>query len=311
MLSDKNYLTRGLALYESLIKYASDFHLFMLATDDEGYDLLKRLDLNKVTVLGMRDVEDNRMLAVKPTRTHTEYMWMFSSCLPVAVLAKHPEFESITYIDTDMYFYSSLEPLYEEFEKGSVLIIPHNFSRRNKHKEEQSGIYNVGMMMFRNDKNGRECLYWWRNRVIEWCFNRYEDGKYGDQLYLNDWPSRFQNVIVSKNLGADMAPWNMDRFTIRYHGKDSFEVRDCESLQVFPLIFYHYHALRFYFDSHLKPHAYPISVFNKTLYRHYLSRLRIAYKKVWTIEPDWKYGNVPQLDILTKLKQYISKWRRK
>ena len=42
-LFDSNYLTRGLAMYESLKKYSSNFHLFIFAFDSKSYDLLKKL----------------------------------------------------------------------------------------------------------------------------------------------------------------------------------------------------------------------------------------------------------------------------
>ena len=44
-LFDSNYLTRGLAMYESLKKYSDDFYLYIFAFDDKSYELLVNLNL--------------------------------------------------------------------------------------------------------------------------------------------------------------------------------------------------------------------------------------------------------------------------
>ena len=56
---------------------------------------------------------------------------------------------------------------------------------------------------------------------------RLEDGKFGDQKYLDDWPERFSELVhVLKDKEKTLAPWNVNRFP--YSGA----------------IFYHFHGLR-------------------------------------------------------------------
>jgi hypothetical protein len=43
-LFDSNYLSRGLALFESLKKTETNFHLYVVAFDNECYDYLKNLN---------------------------------------------------------------------------------------------------------------------------------------------------------------------------------------------------------------------------------------------------------------------------
>ena len=69
--------------------------------------------------------------------------------------------------------------------------------------------YNVEWVTFRRDPDGLEALNWWHDRCIEWCYQRAEDGKMGDQKYLDDWLVRFERVHVVRHPGAGLAPWNV------------------------------------------------------------------------------------------------------
>jgi hypothetical protein len=135
------------------------------------------------------------------------------------------EVDVLTYLDADLYFFDSVEPVYQELRKGSILIIPHRFPDSLKHLEKY-GIYNVGLLSFRRDNNGFTCLKWWREKCLEWCYDRVEDGKFADQKYLDDWPERFIGVIVLQNKSIGLAPWNL---------------KDYNGL---PIIMYHFHGLR-------------------------------------------------------------------
>jgi hypothetical protein len=67
-------------------------------------------------------------------------------------------------------------------------------------------------MTFSRD-GGESVRKWWEERCIEWCFARHEDGKFGDQKYLDDWPIRFEDFVhVLEDKELIQAPWNATRF---------------------------------------------------------------------------------------------------
>ena len=105
-LFDSNYLTRGLAMYESLKKYNDNFHLYIFAFDDRSYTLLEKLDLKSTTIISLKEFEDERLLAIKSDRTAGEYCW---TCTPSIIKYSIEEYnlDNCTYLDADLYFFNN------------------------------------------------------------------------------------------------------------------------------------------------------------------------------------------------------------
>src|SRR5437016_4147993 len=82
-LFDKNYMSRGIAMYRSLLAHGTDFHIYMFPFDDECDQALQKMNLKNVTVVSQREFEDEKLTEVKPTRTKTEYCW---TCTPSVIL---------------------------------------------------------------------------------------------------------------------------------------------------------------------------------------------------------------------------------
>jgi hypothetical protein len=211
--------------------------LWILCFDDETYEILSRLALPGVRLISQQEfeAEDEELVRAKMDRSRVEYYWTCTPSLPLYVFRHNPEVEVITYLDADLCFYSDPQPIYDELGDGSILIIEHRYASEHVHMAAISGIYNVGLMVFRHDERGLVCLQWWRERCVEWCHMRAEDGKFGDQKYLDDWPSRFQGVVVLEHKGAGLAPWNLSRYEVAF-GHQTVTV-DGQ-----PLIFYHFHG---------------------------------------------------------------------
>jgi len=240
-LFDANYLTRGLALHRSLAESCPDFRLRVFCTDRKTEEVLRALALPKLVVISLDELErhDPALAGVKDDRTPVEYCWTATPAICLYTLETEPELSEITYLDADVMLFDDPAPLFEELGSDSVLIVPHRYAPEHRGKEAASGIYNVEWLTFRRDERGLEALRWWHDRCIEWCYNRVEDGKMGDQKYLDDWPERFEGVHVLRHPGGGLAPWNVTSHELRSAG-GRLEV-DGE-----PLVFYHHHALGLY-----------------------------------------------------------------
>ena len=248
-LFDTHYFTRGLALYYSLEKNCPDFHIYIFAFDQKANDLLREMHLNKATIISLKEFEDNELLRIKPSRSIAEYCWTCTSSTILYVLERYNA-ESCTYLDADLCFYSSPKPIFEEMGDQSILITEHRYSPQYN-KQLKAGKYCVQFVTFRNNDQGLTVLRWWRARCIEWCYARYEDGKFGDQLYLEDWTERFKGVHVLQHLGGGLAAWNIQQYIFE---KTNDVVTGTEILtgRKFEAIFYHFHYFKFYTDDKIE-----------------------------------------------------------
>lgn len=287
-LFDKNYFLKGLALYRSLMRHETGFVLHVLCMDAVTHDLLVRMALANVRLIRRVDFEDADLLAVKPGRSAAEYCWTCTSSLIAYVLRSRPEIELITYLDADLYFFASPDTVFEEFGEHSVLIIGHKFSPALRHLEE-NGRFNVGWVSFRRDADGLAALAWWRARCIEWCFARIEDGRMGDQKYLDSFATLFGGVHELAHRGANVAPWNFAGYRIA--------ARDGRILiDDVPLIFYHFHSFRIRIDGSFDPigDAYLTEApLPEIVYSHYRQSIAEALEFARTYETDFAFGLDP------------------
>ncbi|PIS40079.1 MAG: glycosyl transferase [Candidatus Nealsonbacteria bacterium CG08_land_8_20_14_0_20_36_22] len=253
--------------------------------DDTVYSVLKNMNLKNIELIALKDFEDPELLSIKNSRTSVEYCWTCTSSLPLYLLKKYPNLENIAYLDADLFFYNSLKPIYDEFGNNSVLIIRHNYSKEYVHLEKRSGIYNVEMLIFQNDANAINCLDWWRKKCLECCSERYKNGKFGDQLYLNDWPQRFKKVKVLQHKGGGVAPWNYKNYKITQKNNKVYVDNN-------PLIFYHFHQLFIFRPNLIKlVRGYSLSKnVKKLIYYPYLESLRLVMNKSKTFLPDSHIG---------------------
>ncbi len=241
-LFDSFYFSRGLALYNSLKENCDNFHLYIFAFDDDTYNRLLGLNLSHVTLISLTDFEDQELKAVKGLRTKAEYCWTSTSST-ILYAIRNFSLESCTYIDADLYFYSNPKELFDEIGDASIALTLHNYTKLYD-QSATSGKYCVQFVYFKNDINGISALNWWRTACLDWCYARLEDGKFGDQKYLDDWTERFDNVHVVKNQGAGLALWNAQRFNIEKR-RNKYIIKDLSSSIEYNLIFYHFHGLKF------------------------------------------------------------------
>lgn len=300
---DKHHLGRAVCLRQSLNEYAPNTHVRFLCLDQSSYDTASKMNLRETTVMKPEDLNDSELLASRSDRTNPEFA---STAKPAflrfmmnsGIVGKE---DLLVFIDPDFLFFNSLESLFEKvYKSGSITITPHRFPKRREGEKYVKGVYNAGIIFFKNDESTKKCLEEWRLQCIEWCYLRFENGKIGDQGYLTDWPKKYKNVYELEDKEVNLSTWNIENYKITKNSKSFF-------VDGAPLVCYHFHGLKIYFNyaGHLS--AYPVTVYHGGIYARYLRELELAYKKIQKVDSSWRFGSVPRLNILRIIKQKIWK----
>ena len=289
---DRNYLARALVLLESLERHETqEFCLIVICLDELTRLMLRKLDNKHLVLITRHDLErnDRTLIGPRQERHFMEYYWTLSPTALLYALDFVPAGEALVYLDADLCFFSDPTPMLSEFDGYSVLIHEHRYSSRFAHYEAHTGRFNVGLVGIRNDHQGREVLQWWRHRCNEWCFARFEDGKFGDQVYLNDWPTRFKGVRVLQHPGGGVAPWNEEALTFSQVPGSDGRLRLYVAGQ--PLVFFHFHGL-----VPISPQAYLLVKHNTYFFPELVVRMAyfpyVVRQEYWN---NWLRSHIPDL----------------
>jgi hypothetical protein len=267
-----NYFAKGVALHGSLLKNCPDFNLYIFAFDDISYEILNEKNLPNTTIVSLKQFENESLLSVKKERNVAEYCW---TCTPFTIkyCIENFNLDNCTYIDADTFFYEDPSILIKEMGDNSVLITPHNYHPKYDQRAV-SGIYCVQFTTFKNNNAGTKVLNWWAQACLKWCYARYEDGKMGDQMYLDSWPYMFDGVHICRNIGGGLAPWNILNYSIKPENSRI-------TVNGTPLIFYHFHDLKYLSDDTWFLGGYDIDVLVRdNIYKPYINALLEIDKSV-------------------------------
>ncbi len=281
-LFDAGFLPQGLALHASMERHAGSYTLWILCVGEQAYSVLTELRLPNVRLIRTEDVETAELLSVKPTRTRGEYCWTLTPFAPRFVFEADASVQRVTYLDADLWFLRDPAPIFRELEASGkqVLITDHAYAPEYDDAASY-GRFCVQFLTFNRD-GGEIVRKWWEERCIEWCYARREDGKFGDQKYLDDWPERFgQWVHVLADEELALAPWNASRF---HFGNP---------------VFYHFQGLRIISERlvglGLGRLVVPASVV-RNVYRPYLRELRtergILAARGLPLQPQGRLSNI-------------------
>jgi len=306
-LFDSNYLAKGLVMYQSLKNACQDFHLFIFSFDEKAHSILSDLQLDNVTLISLSEFEDIELLSVKASRTKAEYCWTSTPSVILYCL-KNYNLDHCTYIDSDLFFFDNPMLLIDEMGNHDVLITDHRYTTEYD-QSDLSGKYCVQFMCFKSTDNGLKILKWWRNACIDWCYNRREEGKFGDQKYLDDWLVRFTGVHELVNLGGGVAPWNVQQYEIRVEDSVSFGIEKSTQMK-FKLVFYHFHHLHnkkfnFVNEFNLGPYKLSTNVI-RLIYKPYMHQLKAIDKYIMSLNKGIdclgsEYVRLPHLKLIAHI----------
>ena len=132
-------------------------------------------------------------------------------------------YDQVIYVDNDIFFYSSVDFIFEKLHTSSFIITPHFYRSDPSNNQNwleanhRVGLYNAGF--FAASKKSIPVLDWWANCCLYNVKKAYWRGLYDDQKYLDLVPIIFDNVTVLKHRGCNFAGWNCDEVELEIRNK--------------------------------------------------------------------------------------------
>lgn len=155
--------------------------------------------------------------------------------------------DKVVYLDPDIAVFDDLHELEQLLDVHDVLLTPHQTIPERTERDIinneicslKHGIYNYGFYAVRNSENGLRYARWWRDRLLNFCYDDIPGGLFTDQRWGDLAPAMFEGVYIVRDPGCNVSTWNI---TTR---KVTKEPNGCYYVNGSPLKFYHFSG----FDS--------------------------------------------------------------
>lgn len=304
---DKNFISRALTAYKSLAPHLKEAEFWFLCLDKETKPIVNKLDLPGVHCVDVEEMNNQALIKTRRDRDAREFAMTsksnFLSHLINSGRVKNGEMLVLT--DVDMIFYPPIKELFDKEIKDadhSIFLTPHNFPPKKEWLIKEVGFYNLGFITFKINEHSSACIHKWANQCVEWCYlwHDYENNRYTDQLYGQNWENEYPGVLSLQNKGVNMGTWSIDKYKITEKYSQFYADEE-------PISCYHFHGLKLYVNKMGKIKPYPICVYNKNLYQDYINKLQESHDHLKSIYKDWSYGISPHPGILRIAKQKIWK----
>lgn len=247
-----NYLAQAKSLGDSLLKHNPEYTFLIglvdrLDVSEIPSDRLPSYPLIELHTIGIEDL-DEICAKYNITELNTAVKPFFLDF----VYQTYPEADIVHYFDPDIIVFQPLTEIEKGLEKNSLFLTPHILSPQPDESTPQerdhlnTGLYNLGFLGTKRSATTTSFLAWWKDRLRDHCFIDLKNGMFVDQLWVNFAPIYYEDVLVSRHLGLNMAYWNLHEREIT-NDNEPYLVND-----TFPLIFFH-------FSGYLPEHPTEIS----------------------------------------------------
>jgi len=232
------YLDQAKALGDSLLKFNTGYKLVIGLVDK----LDGRVDVNYWKPHELIEVHELNIPQFE--KMYKQYSTLELVCAVKSFYTDHLfkkyDPSHVIFMDCDILIFDSLSYIESELSNYSILLTAH-ITRPfpiDGHKPVEktilkTGMFNAGFYAVKNDETGTSFINWWKERMVDECYERPKEGLNADQKWLNFLPFYFKKVKVLDHPGCNFAYWNFHERTIEKK-QDKFFINNE------PLLFFHY-----------------------------------------------------------------------
>ncbi len=241
-----NYLPKARILAKSIKQYNKDAKFFLVISDvlPENFEISEE-PFDKVYHIEDLELPVDNLQA-----------WIFKHsvvelCTAVKgqaflTLINREKLDKLIYLDPDIAVYSDMSELDELMEAHSIILTPHQTIPEetddaiidNELCSLKHGVYNLGFLAIKADEEGMRFVTWWRDRLLNYCYDAIPDGIFTDQKWVDIAPCMF-DVFILRDKTYNVSTWNLSHRSLARNGEGIIEVEGK------PLNFYHFSG----FDS--------------------------------------------------------------
>ena len=154
--------------------------------------------------------------------------------------------DKVVYLDPDICVFDELEEIDCLLDQYDILLTPHQTIPEDEYQDIlnneicslKHGTYNFGFYAVKNSDNGVKFAKWWRDRLIDFCYDDIPNGIFTDQKWGDLVPALFDGVYILRSPAYNVSTWNLSHRIVER--KDNVYYVNGEPLQ-----FYHFSG----FDS--------------------------------------------------------------
>lgn len=297
----KNYIGLAQVLEQSVKKYHSaDFYIIVADDFDSSESaILQPLPSNVMIGKNVLDIDAALWNELSFKYNLVEFCTSIKSSA-FQYFFKTKKYEKVVFVDPDVYFFNSIDFVFEQLNNCSIVLAPHILQMQKEFTGDypdylflSNGTFNLGFLALSNTPQTNCFLEWWHNRLCQFCFFDNEKGMATDQKWINMLPSFFSNkdLVISFHKGINVAPWNFHERKLSIQDNGFYVVERNSQMNPEPLIFvhfsgYNYRSLLGHSISHKNESATEFSDFYP-VFDEYAAGLKADF---FTVYIDLKYS---------------------
>ncbi len=316
----RNYLAYAIALGKSVYKHNlnTDYAVFLLDDVDKYHrDCIDKLGYISLSASDIAFSEFDHIVF--------QYNITEASTAVKPFVIKHLlslQYDAVIYLDPDIQCFQPLDEVFDILKSDNIVITPHSLSPvlddtfPTDYMHLQTGTYNLGFIAVANRATAHRFVSWWCERLLVSCIEATEMGLFVDQKWIDLVPAYFEGVRILRNLGYNVAYWNLHERTVICDSDGVWRLADSNQ----PLIFYHFSGVTYSDLSSVTKYA-PKSPFRhlrtgeyrftfdqlpdlKRLYESYATSVRDAGADEFTVVP-YAYACYDNGDRITQLERRL------
>lgn len=237
----KNYLAFARTLVQSFLRLHPNHQCFVLIVDDfdgyvnpqdECFEVIKLTDLKIPNLPSFCFKYDVQELCTAVKAHLLDY------------LIHEQGVAKLLYLDPDILVTGSLDGLYEKLDAYDIILTPHldaDYPDDDLWPNDgyilSAGQFNLGFIGINSSLNAQAFLNWWKPKLYQKCVVDLLNGYFVDQKFIDFVPLFFEQVLIEKGAGYNVAYWNLHSRRVRSeHGE--WQCNDG------PLRFFHFSGYR-------------------------------------------------------------------